>query len=210
MSSHSGTSVKGNTLLRFLLKYWLEFGIKPCTLCGEYLSIDQFFLSARPGGSGFRFCCKTCFSKRQSKLSFSRRLRGYWLEYGICSCHFCGRYLDVSQFRILRGFYKGYPKFGYCLDCDKIIHSAAHNRAIDASKWERQKREQGRRWRKKYPEKRRELCKRAYIKSRKNLTDSYVKKLLVQKSSLSHYDIPSGLIEAKRQQLKLIREVRSS
>jgi len=42
-------------------------------------------------------------------------------------------------------------------------------------------------------------------KCRDNLTDVYIKKLLVDESNLTGKDLPKKLIEAKRQYLKMIR-----
>ena len=40
---------------------------------------------------------------------------------------------------------------------------------------------------------------------RKNLGDSYIKKLLTQETSLSYGDIPQELVELKRKQLEAVR-----
>jgi len=45
---------------------------------------------------------------------------------------------------------------------------------------------------------------------RESITDAYIKRLAIQKSNLSYSDVPQELIELKRKQLLLIRQIRNN
>lgn len=59
------------------------------------------------------------------------------------------------------------------------------------------------------PEAYRVYTKKYEDKSRKELTDTYIRKTLSQYSTIGRADIPQVLVEAKREQLKLLRSIKN-
>lgn len=59
----------------------------------------------------------------------------------------------------------------------------------------------------KWKEAQRRKRKRSFQRNKENLSDKYIKKLLVFRTCLKYKDIPKELVETKRLQLKLMREV---
>jgi hypothetical protein len=55
----------------------------------------------------------------------------------------------------------------------------------------------------------RDSLKRNFTKNLNSLSDTYIKALLAKNSSLSAKDIPNDLIEIKREQIKLLRVLRT-
>jgi len=53
-----------------------------------------------------------------------------------------------------------------------------------------------------------QTARKRKAKQRENLQDEYIKHLIVKNTSLSYPDIPQELIEIKRLQLKIIRELK--
>jgi len=104
-------------LRRYLGHTGLSGGFFLCCRCGLWLSTDQ-----RNG----KQACKKCRSKRDRELNmrsegradrleqrrlnkprnFYRKLRAFWLDYGIRACPGCGLYLSTDRFTN-----------GYCYGC---------------------------------------------------------------------------------------------
>ena len=61
---------------------------------------------------------------------------------------------------------------------------------------------------KKYREENRVKLREKFKKCRKELSDSYIKTLLIQNTNLTFKDIPQGLIEAERELLKIRRLIK--
>ena len=55
----------------------------------------------------------------------------------------------------------------------------------------------------------RDSLKRNFTRNLNSLSDTYIKSLLAKNSSLSAKDIPNDLIEIKREQIKLLRVLRT-
>ncbi len=81
-----------------------------------------------------------------------------------------------------------------------------------SSKWKRENRESERvrinEWRKENPIKAKTSSKREAKEHVKNLTNSYMKKLLCRDLLLTYQEMPIGLLELKRTQIKLARELK--
>ena len=72
-------------------------------------------------------------------------------------------------------------------------------------KYREDNRERNSKWSKKYYK---ETLKEKLNKCKEDLSDSYVKNLLTADSSLGYGDIPQGLIEAKRELMKIKRFIK--
>ena len=111
-------------------------------------------------------------------------------------CTKCDEKKDVVLFRKIYQYWttkdginhKSITKGNVCLDCFNLLR---------------------RKYNKKNPRKYTKVVIRAgrkhFKKCLKNLSDSYIKALLVKNSSLSTKDITNDLIEMKREQIKLLR-----
>lgn len=62
---------------------------------------------------------------------------------------------------------------------------------------------------KKNPELMRAYIKKSETKGRTELCDTYIRKMLSQYSTIGRADIPQILVEAKREQLKLLRSIKN-
>lgn len=105
------------------------------------------------------------------------------------------------------------------------IYKRCKEKVKDTKEYKEKNKARSRAWRLMYPEKKNDYntvyrqkyrdrynswCKKAKINSRVNLTDSYLKSLIIHDSILSCLDVPQDLIELKRKQLLLKRKIKSN
>ena len=119
-------------------------------------------------------------------------------------CSKCGKVKPINHFTIRKNRKSGY--WPWCRDC-KNKYQREYNKR-DYVKVKRnvfrkkndcnyKKSTKGKNTNKKYENKKRE-----------ELADCYIKGLITKKSCLTHDDIPSDLVEIKRLQLQIIRELK--
>jgi post-segregation antitoxin (ccd killing protein) len=69
-------------------------------------------------------------------------------------------------------------------------------------------REKAKAWRIENPEKRAAAKKRSHASRCKSMSDGYIKERLIKGTNLTAADIPKELIDVKREQLRILRELR--
>jgi len=83
-----------------------------------------------------------------------------------------------------------------------------------ARKWRAEnpeaKREQNRKRKESNPEAYAEMLKRSYERHCINLSDYYVRRVIMFGNSLKHSDIPQSMVEAKRIQIQIQREIKNA
>ena len=119
-------------------------------------------------------------------------------------CSKCGKIKPIKYFTIRKNRKSGY--WPWCRDC-KNKYQREYNKR-DYVKIKRNVFRKKNDIKYKTSPKGKNTNKQYEQQSRNNLHDRYVKSVLTKQSSLTHADIPQELIEIKRLQLQLIRELK--
>jgi hypothetical protein len=82
----------------------------------------------------------------------------------------------------------------------RIMQDPSRRRKLNESRYK---------WRKKNPEKVKLYKKKSNNRIRKTLQDEYVKRQIVHNTNLSFKDVPPELVELKRKQISLLRQVKT-
>lgn len=146
------------------------------------------------------------------------------METKICSD--CGLELELNttNFQPVRDRKKGTQYWRkYCRECEKIRRKIKYVPYKDKPKHQKQvikaclrryaKSEKGRKakdkWAKANPEKIKAALARGMNRQIQNLGNTYMKILITQDTPLSFSDVPQELVELKRKQIKLYRDVKN-
>lgn len=173
----------------------LLLGIKVCNKCQEKKRLEDFGLSNALKG-GKNATCKVCSAMQTKARRFAHpekartAVKAYRARYP-------DRVRETAKKCKLKnpGMYQ------------RQSYVEAKKRYIEANRRDISKRQL--KWAKENPEKRRIACKKCATAARQELSDSYVREILVGKDkSLRLLEFPQQLIELKRDQLFILRAVK--
>lgn len=146
---------------------------------------------------------KTCTICGDDKpTSDFRVIHGRWIE-GYCKeCHLAKRRVQYANAREHRTAIR---RDAYAVNAGGYKDKAA---ARNKARYEKLGRASIKEWMDQNPDRVREVGRAKMARYRESLSDSYVKKLIVQHNdTLNSGDIPPSLIEAKRVQIQIMRLV---
>jgi len=163
--------------------------VKKCTKCGLLKDLTGFYKNAK-GKGGLQAHCKNC-AKVASK------------EYRLTNLEMCRAkkklYCAKNRDMILAEKKRYYEN-----NRDRLIRKAREYELNNRDKVNAAHRN----WNNKNIELRKLINKRYNTKSKGQLTDSYVKRILTKRSDLKFKDIPNELVEIKRTQLLIKRHIK--
>lgn len=114
-------------------------------------------------------------------------------------CNLCKIIKPVSDFSFKKTVLSGFVPRSACKAC----------RVLEAKNWRTKNPQKSIEYFKvsslKNPNKHKEWLKKSYQKRKENLSDSYVKDLLIHKTTLTRSQIPIELVQAKQVQLQIKR-----
>lgn len=163
--------------------------MKKCSKCGEVKPFDEFYKRARSKDGLFPHC-KACDIEKSKSYYAANKSKS--------------TARNAAYYHANSGKITAQKK-------DYRARNAEENRA-KAKEYRTANREKVKQWRMAHRAANAEKIKLEYKAYQRNLVDgmgsSYIKHLLTCNTILSRKDIPDWLVEAKREQLKLKRELR--
>ena len=142
------------------------------------------------------------------------------------TCPQCRQSLDELLFS--KNSHKPDGLQSWCKACKSSHHKKTYNPCKEHEAWLKKRtktlqrmaeqyalnptagREKAKAWRNENQEKDFATKRRYRVSQCKNMTDEYVKKLLTQGTTLTAAEIPNELINVKREQLRILRELRKA
>lgn len=187
-------------------KSQVELGILECSSCKEIKGTIHFPPSKR-SRFGFSSWCKECIRERTTLLNPGSRC--HLTDLGVRKCPQCSKIVHFLHCSCR----------GICIDCQRFVDierqqfECALGIAKAKSRAQRLKHPYRAKAYDDSPARREAHRKREAIKSaekKKILAAGYIKDLLVKSNSaLRHADIPQELVELKRMQIKIHREIKT-
>ena len=178
-----------------------KYKIKKCSACGEKKE-SKLFVSSSTNPYGYTNLCKECSRIKRYALKGQSLPDKY-------KCYDCG----ATDKKLFDGNRPSITSDCRCITC-KVSYEK-DRRSKYGKKYRNENREiinKKVRIRKKTKKGRaldRERCRRRNKKIYNNLCDSYIKSLICSRSDLKHGDIPQELIDLKRIEVQIKREVDS-
>jgi hypothetical protein len=152
---------------------------KTCSKCKQLLPLTDFCLRARHS-AGLKSACRECELTRQRLRRQKQPFRDWQKNY------------DASHRTEKADRSRKYYKEHLEVLKDKAKQRRKENPGLGRGWWEAN------------PDK----IKLYYTRQQDALPDSFIRKILCHKNSLTAADIPDGLVQAKREQLRIIREIK--
>lgn len=184
------------------LLYPVIDGHKECGDCHIVKPVSEYPVRNKPSKDGLfapRTTCRTCNNTRAIKYN---RLNGFKpsKRYPIINdhkkCTSCNEHKHVSEYDL-----KSNGKIlAKCRPCYKLYvyeHNVKSERIEYAKNWHKQNKDSTKR-------------KTYQALQRDNLTDYYVKSIMTRYIDLSFKDIPQELVDIKRKQMLLSRQIKQS
>jgi len=194
--------------------------MKTCTKCDQTLALNQYY--------GRHTSCKSCQIRESVERKRAKRISQGWVDYITIinshkNCKTCKESLPLDRYRQ----HKSGTLFASCKFClnekDKSYVDTDRKRLkARENYWKNKDNIDARRATEKYKTEQRERAHKCYIKykttgikkiwedkNREQLSDSYVKYVLVKGTDLSARDVPESLVKLKKQQLILTRKLRN-
>jgi len=184
--------------------------MKTCTRCLVEKHVAEF--SKRSDSDRLNSWCKKCRAESSKKYApppkhsadwYAERKEGAAARKAAYAAQYRKAHEDELRCKARDYYYLNKEK---CAERVKRYFDANKERLLAARKvWvEKFGREAAVRWRLNNPERLAASKKKRKQRERKQLKDQYIKKLLVKGTRLSQSDIPASLIDAKREQLKIM------
>lgn len=178
----------------------LAIQTKTCSKCHETKEVALFYKSKK-SKDGYNGYCKACRNEYSAQYRKSEKWKSYIKDYQKSDK---GKE-SMAGYRKSEKYKAKKERRKQTLKSDPV----AYAKSIESMK-KYQKSEKGIKTKQKYrnSEKHRLAKNKDEQKARDNLSDRYIRKTLVQCTNLKHQDIPQSLVEMKRAELKIKRQLK--
>lgn len=178
----------------------LAIQTKTCSKCHEAKDVALFYKSKK-SKDGYNGYCKACRNEYSAQYRKSEKWKSYIKDYQKSDK---GKE-SMSKYRKSEKYKDNKERRKETLKSDPI----AYAKSIESMK-KYQVSEKGIKANQKYKKSERYRLLKSIDeqKARDNLSDRYIRKTLVQCTNLRHQDIPQSLVEMKRAELKIKRQLK--